>query len=62
MPSSRRLKFANGVFEGWRSRQIPSADFGPLVTAEALNRVKGYVALGVEEGAELVDGRPLIRP
>ncbi len=37
------------------------ADFGPLVTAEALNRVKGYVALGVEEGAELVeDGRSFV--
>ena len=34
------------------------ADFGPLVTAEALNRVKGYVDRGVEEGATLrVDGR-----
>ncbi|MEM9106357.1 MAG: CoA-acylating methylmalonate-semialdehyde dehydrogenase [Pseudomonadota bacterium] len=36
----------------------PSADFGPLVTGEALERVKGYVNLGVEEGANLVvDGR-----
>ena len=36
----------------------PSADFGPLVTGEALERVKGYVNLGVEEGADLVvDGR-----
>ena len=34
------------------------ADFGPLVTAEHLDKVKGYVDLGVEEGAELlVDGR-----
>jgi len=34
------------------------ADFGPLVTGEALKRVRGYVDLGVEEGAELVvDGR-----
>jgi malonate-semialdehyde dehydrogenase (acetylating)/methylmalonate-semialdehyde dehydrogenase len=34
------------------------ADFGPLVTGEALARVKGYVAKGVEEGAKLVvDGR-----
>ncbi|MEO1722866.1 MAG: CoA-acylating methylmalonate-semialdehyde dehydrogenase [Pseudomonadota bacterium] len=33
-------------------------DFGPLVTAEALTRVKGLVDRGVEEGAELVvDGR-----
>ena len=33
-------------------------DFGPLVTKEALTRVKGLVDRGVEEGAELVvDGR-----
>ncbi len=36
----------------------PKADFGPLITAEALNRVKTYIGIGVEEGAELVvDGR-----
>ncbi|RUV50602.1 CoA-acylating methylmalonate-semialdehyde dehydrogenase [Mesorhizobium sp. M5C.F.Ca.IN.020.29.1.1] len=35
-----------------------SADFGPLVTAQALERVKGYVDTGVREGAKLVvDGR-----
>ncbi len=35
-----------------------SADFGPLVTREALNRVKSYVDAGVKEGAKLlVDGR-----
>ena len=36
----------------------PSADFGPLVTKQALERVRGYVDLGVKEGARLlVDGR-----
>ena len=36
----------------------PSADFGPLVTKQALERVKGYVDLGIKEGAKLVvDGR-----
>lgn len=36
----------------------PDADFGPLVSREALQRVDDYVASGVEEGAELVvDGR-----
>ena len=36
----------------------PGADFGPLVTKEAVDRVKGYVESGVEEGAKLlVDGR-----
>ena len=34
------------------------ADYGPMVTREALERVKGYVDLGVQEGARLlVDGR-----
>jgi malonate-semialdehyde dehydrogenase (acetylating) / methylmalonate-semialdehyde dehydrogenase len=36
----------------------PTADFGPLVSAEAKARVEGYIASGVEDGAELVvDGR-----
>ena len=35
-----------------------SADFGPLVTREALARVKNYVDIGLKEGAKLrVDGR-----
>jgi len=35
-----------------------SADFGPVVTREALERIKGYVDTGVKEGAKLVvDGR-----
>ena len=33
-------------------------DFGPLVTADAEKRVRGYIEKGVEEGADLVvDGR-----
>jgi malonate-semialdehyde dehydrogenase (acetylating)/methylmalonate-semialdehyde dehydrogenase len=36
----------------------PSADFGPMVTREAVQRVRDYIALGVKEGASLtVDGR-----
>jgi len=36
----------------------PEADMGPLVTRQHLEKVKGYVDLGVKEGAELVvDGR-----
>jgi malonate-semialdehyde dehydrogenase (acetylating)/methylmalonate-semialdehyde dehydrogenase len=36
----------------------PSADFGPLVTREALQRVENYVEIGIQEGAKLaVDGR-----
>jgi malonate-semialdehyde dehydrogenase (acetylating)/methylmalonate-semialdehyde dehydrogenase len=35
-----------------------SADFGPLVTRAALERVKDYVEIGIKEGATLaVDGR-----
>ena len=34
------------------------ADYGPLVTKDALNRVRGYIDSGVAEGAKLlVDGR-----
>jgi malonate-semialdehyde dehydrogenase (acetylating)/methylmalonate-semialdehyde dehydrogenase len=34
------------------------ADYGPVVTKQALDRVKGYVDAGVKEGAKLlVDGR-----
>ncbi|MFH7594120.1 CoA-acylating methylmalonate-semialdehyde dehydrogenase [Streptomyces racemochromogenes] len=36
----------------------PDADFGPLVSRDALHRVRRYVDIGVNEGAELVvDGR-----
>jgi malonate-semialdehyde dehydrogenase (acetylating)/methylmalonate-semialdehyde dehydrogenase len=36
----------------------PAADYGPLVTREAMERVHNYIDIGVEEGAKLlVDGR-----
>jgi malonate-semialdehyde dehydrogenase (acetylating)/methylmalonate-semialdehyde dehydrogenase len=36
----------------------PDSDYGPMVSAEHLAKVKGYVDLGVQEGAKLlVDGR-----
>jgi malonate-semialdehyde dehydrogenase (acetylating)/methylmalonate-semialdehyde dehydrogenase len=36
----------------------PQADYGPLVTRQLLDKVKGYVDTGVKEGARLVvDGR-----
>jgi malonate-semialdehyde dehydrogenase (acetylating)/methylmalonate-semialdehyde dehydrogenase len=39
---------------------VDRADMGPLVTREHLERVRGYVELGVQEGAQLVvDGRGL---
>ncbi len=38
----------------------PKAEMGPLVTAQHRDKVKSYIDLGVEEGAELVvDGRGL---
>ncbi|MFE5515250.1 CoA-acylating methylmalonate-semialdehyde dehydrogenase [Streptomyces sp. NPDC056529] len=41
----------------------PQADFGPLVSRDALERVTRYVGIGVEEGAELVvDGRGFTLP
>src|SRR5665213_771525 len=42
---------------------LPGCDMGPLVTREHLTKVKGYVDLGVKEGAQLVvDGRELRVP
>ena len=36
----------------------PSADFGPMVTKQHLDKVRAYVELGINEGAKLVvDGR-----
>jgi malonate-semialdehyde dehydrogenase (acetylating)/methylmalonate-semialdehyde dehydrogenase len=41
----------------------PGMDMGPLVTREHRDRVRGYVDLGVGEGADLVvDGRGLVVP
>ena len=34
----------------------PSSDMGPLVSAEQLERVRGYIESGLEEGAELAAG------
>jgi malonate-semialdehyde dehydrogenase (acetylating)/methylmalonate-semialdehyde dehydrogenase len=51
----RALQIGPGVDDG--------NDMGPLVTAAHHERVKGYVDLGVEEGAELVvDGREIMVP
>ncbi|MFB7255506.1 CoA-acylating methylmalonate-semialdehyde dehydrogenase [Streptomyces nojiriensis] len=41
----------------------PGADFGPLVSQDALDRVNRYVGIGATEGAELVvDGRGFTLP
>ncbi|WP_040619941.1 CoA-acylating methylmalonate-semialdehyde dehydrogenase [Rhodovulum sp. PH10] len=51
-PRVRALKIGPGT--------DPEAEMGPLVTKQHLDKVRGYVDLGVEEGAELVvDGRGL---
>ena len=51
-PRVRELKVGPGL--------DPSSEMGPLVTRAHLDKVRGYVDLGVEEGAELVvDGRGL---
>ena len=50
-PKVRGLKVGPSAADG---------DMGPLVTAEHLAKVKGYVDLGIQEGADLVvDGRDL---
>ncbi len=50
VPRVEALKIGPSTDEG--------ADYGPLVTKEALGRVRDYVELGIEEGADLVvDGR-----
>jgi malonate-semialdehyde dehydrogenase (acetylating)/methylmalonate-semialdehyde dehydrogenase len=51
-PRVRALKIGPGT--------QPGVEMGPLVTRQHLERVKGYVDLGVQEGAQLVvDGRDL---
>jgi malonate-semialdehyde dehydrogenase (acetylating) / methylmalonate-semialdehyde dehydrogenase len=41
-----------------KSGMEPDAEMGPVITREALERIKGYIQSGVEEGAALVvDGR-----
>ncbi|CAN5156100.1 CoA-acylating methylmalonate-semialdehyde dehydrogenase [soil metagenome] len=47
---AKTLKIKNGM--------ELDAEMGPIVTRQALEKIEGYIALGVEEGAKLVvDGR-----
>ena len=47
---AKALKVKNGM--------EPDAEMGPIVTKQALERIEGYIGIGVEEGATLVvDGR-----
>lgn len=42
---------------------VPGAEMGPLITGEHRDKVRSYIDLGVEEGAELlVDGRGFTHP
>jgi malonate-semialdehyde dehydrogenase (acetylating)/methylmalonate-semialdehyde dehydrogenase len=53
VPQIKALKIGAGTSCG--------LDMGPLVTAAARDKVKGYIDAGVEQGAELVvDGRDLV--
>jgi malonate-semialdehyde dehydrogenase (acetylating)/methylmalonate-semialdehyde dehydrogenase len=47
---TRNLKISNGM--------DLDSEMGPIVTKQALDRIEGYIGIGVEEGAQLlVDGR-----
>ncbi|MHA3027177.1 CoA-acylating methylmalonate-semialdehyde dehydrogenase [Chromohalobacter canadensis] len=49
------LRVGPGLVDG------PDNDMGPLITGDHLEKVKDYIATGVEEGAELVvDGRETV--
>ena len=55
VPQIQALKIGAGTSCG--------LDMGPLVTAQARDKVKGYIDAGVEQGAKLVvDGRGLVVP
>ncbi|MET9414334.1 CoA-acylating methylmalonate-semialdehyde dehydrogenase [Streptomyces klenkii] len=57
-----KLKERIGALRIGRSDD-PDADFGPLVSRDALDRVRRYVDIGATEGAELVvDGREFVLP
>jgi malonate-semialdehyde dehydrogenase (acetylating)/methylmalonate-semialdehyde dehydrogenase len=50
MERTRNIKISNGM--------DLDSEMGPIVTKQALDRIEGYIGIGVEEGAQLlVDGR-----
>ncbi|MHA3903227.1 CoA-acylating methylmalonate-semialdehyde dehydrogenase [Castellaniella sp. WN] len=52
---ARTLKVSHGM--------DPQAEMGPVITQEALERIRGYLDIGLAEGAQLVhDGRDLCVP
>jgi aldehyde dehydrogenase (NAD+) len=61
VPKDRFDDVVSGLVERARSARVgagldPETELGPLVSAEQLQRVSGYIESGVEEGAELVVG------
>jgi malonate-semialdehyde dehydrogenase (acetylating) / methylmalonate-semialdehyde dehydrogenase len=59
MPRLAERTRALAIGDGMRA----DVEMGPIVTAEARQRIENYVALGVDEGAQLVvDGRGLVVP
>jgi malonate-semialdehyde dehydrogenase (acetylating) / methylmalonate-semialdehyde dehydrogenase len=49
---AKALQISNGM--------APDAEMGPVITQQALERIEGYIDVGVKEGAKLVvDGRGL---
>jgi acyl-CoA reductase-like NAD-dependent aldehyde dehydrogenase len=54
-------KFVDMVLDGTRHLKLgpgldPTSEMGPVVSAEQLERISGYVAIGKAEGAELALG------
>src|SRR3546814_2620037 len=45
-----------GYAEKWGKFDEPTCIMGPLISKRQLDRVKGYVDLGVQEGARLLAG------
>jgi aldehyde dehydrogenase (NAD+)/betaine-aldehyde dehydrogenase len=54
------LALAASVADQYRvgSPRDPDTDLGPLISAAALERVRGYIRTGIAEGARLVAGGP----
>jgi aldehyde dehydrogenase (NAD+)/betaine-aldehyde dehydrogenase len=63
VPADRQadaLELAAETARGYRvgPPREPSTDLGPLASAAALGRVRGYITSGMEQGARLVAGGP----
>jgi acyl-CoA reductase-like NAD-dependent aldehyde dehydrogenase len=61
VPKDRFDDVVSGIVERARSARVgpgldPETELGPLVSAEQLERVTGYIESGIDEGAELAVG------